>query len=136
MRQDMRIANMSKKQLQIKDSQVKNNLRWHILRLLRLNSRTKQELIDKLSDMYLGYWQVNDELVNVNLNRLVNESLIRYSDTYELTEKGLEALSKKERKIEQHLTRGFSKETCAKYSLEGNVELSGLEFIVGFLSEV
>ena len=68
------------------------------------------------------------------MNRLVNESLIRYSDTYELTEKGLEALSKKERKIEQHLTRGFSKETCAKYSLEGNVGLSALEFIVGFLS--
>ncbi len=39
---------MSKKQLQIKDSQLKKNLRWHILRLLRLNSRTKQELIDKL----------------------------------------------------------------------------------------
>ena len=68
------------------------------------------------------------------MNRLVNESLIRYSDTYELTEKGLEALSKKERKIEQHLTRGFSKETCAKYSLEGNVGLSALEFLVGFLS--
>ena len=37
-----------KKQLQIKDSQIKKNRRWHILRLLRLNNRTKQELIDKL----------------------------------------------------------------------------------------
>jgi hypothetical protein len=46
---------MSKKQLQIKNSKVKKNLRWHILRLLRLNSRTRQELLDKLSDMYLGY---------------------------------------------------------------------------------
>jgi len=33
---------MSEKQLQIKDSQVKKKLRWYILRLLRLNSRTKQ----------------------------------------------------------------------------------------------
>jgi len=125
---------MSKKQLQIKDSQVKKNLRWHILRLLRLNCRTKQELIDKLSDMYLGYWQVNDELVNVDLNRLVNESLIRYSDTYEITEKGLDALGKKEREHEQYLLRRVSKGACAGYSLWGNVGLSALEFIVGFLS--
>lgn len=41
--------------LQIRDYQVKKNIRWYILRLLRLGSRTRQELIDKLSDMYLGY---------------------------------------------------------------------------------
>jgi hypothetical protein len=57
---------MSKKQLQIKDSQVKKNLGWHILRLLRLNSRTRQELIDELSDMYMGYWRVNNKLLNLN----------------------------------------------------------------------
>jgi len=37
---------MPKKRFQIKDSQVKKNLKWHILRLLRLNSRTRQELIE------------------------------------------------------------------------------------------
>ncbi|MCK4397227.1 cation diffusion facilitator family transporter [candidate division WOR-3 bacterium] len=135
---------MQKKRLQIKDSQVKKNLRWHILRLLRLNSRTRQELVDKLSDMYMGYWQVNNELIDINLNPLANEGLIKYSDKsrtiilvrdkYEITEKGLDALSKKEKDIEQYHMKRFSKEACAKYSFGGNVGLSALEFIVGFLS--
>ena len=78
---------MRKERLQIKDSQVKKNLKWHILRLLRLSNRTKQELIDKLSDMYIGYWQVNNELIDINLNRIADESLIKYySYKYEITE--------------------------------------------------
>ena len=80
---------MLKKTLQIKDSQVKKNLQWHILRLLRLDSRTKQELIDKLSDIYLGYREANNELIdiNFNLNRIANESLIKYYlYKYEITE--------------------------------------------------
>ncbi len=125
---------MQKKGLQIKDSQVKKELRWHILRLLRLNSRTRQELIDKLSDMYLGYWQVNNELIDINLNPLAKEGLIKYSDKYEITEKGLDTLGKKERDIEQYHARRVSKEACAKYSFWGNVGLSALEFIIGFLS--
>ena len=137
-----------KKLLQIKDSKVKKNLRWHILRLLRLNSRTRQELIDKLSEMYLGHWQVNNELIDSNLNSLVDEGLIQNlslkkkalpkkqltSDKYEITEKGLDALGKKEREIEHHHLRRVSKEACAGYSSWGNVGLSALEFIVGFLS--
>ena len=102
--------------------------------MLRLNSRTKQELIDKLSDMYLGYWQVNNELIDFDLNRLTDEGLIRYSDKYEITEKGYNALNKKEQDIEQYHTRHLSKEACAAYSLWGNVFLSALEFIVGFFS--
>ena len=80
---------MPKKRLQIKDSQIKKNLKWHILRLLRLDSRTKQELIDKLSDIYLGYREANNELIdiNFNLNRIANESLIKYYlYKYEITE--------------------------------------------------
>ena len=125
---------MPKKRLQIKDSQVKKNLKWHILRLLRLNSRTKQELIDKIRDMYLGYWQVNNELIDINLNHLIDEGLIKYSDKYEITEKGLDVLGKRERNIEQHYARRYSKEACARYSLWGNVGLSALEFIISFLS--
>jgi len=126
---------MPKKRLKIKDSQVKRNLKWHILRLLRLSNRTKQELIDKLSDMYIGYWQVNNELIDINLDRIVNEDLIKYSsDRYRITEKGLDALQKKEKDIERYHIRRFSKEACAVYSLWGNVGLSALEFIIGFLS--
>ena len=125
---------MPKKQLIIRDSQIKKNLRWHILRLLRLDSRTRQELVDKLSDMYVGYWQKNNELIDINLNSLANEGLIKYSDKYEINRKGLDALGEKERKIEQHLAKGLSKEACAKYSLWGNVGLSALEFVIGFLS--
>jgi len=104
------------------------------LRLLRLSNRTKQELIEKLCDMYIGYWQVNNELIDINLDRIVNEDLIKYSDKYEITEKGLDALGKKEKDIKRYYTRRFSKESCAVYSLCGNVGLSALEFIFGFLS--
>lgn len=61
---------MGYKRFQIKDSQVRKNLKWHILRLLRLNSRTRQELTDKIRDMYVGYWQVNNELIDISLNYL------------------------------------------------------------------
>jgi len=125
---------MLKKRLQIKDSQVKKNLKWHILRLLRLNSRTRQELVDKIRDMYVGYWQVNNELIDIDLNHLTDEGSIKYSDKYEITKKGLDALGKRERDIEQYRMKRLSKEACAKYSLLGNVGLSALEFIIGFLS--
>ena len=125
---------MPKKRLQIKDSQVKKNLKWHILRLLRLNSRTRQELIDKIRDMYVGYWQVNNELIDSSLNHLTDEGLIMYSDRYKITQKGLDALRRRERDIEKHHMRHLSKEACAKYSLWGNVGLSVLEFIIGFFS--
>jgi len=129
------VVDMPKKRLQIKDSQVKKNLKWYILRLLRLSNRTKQKLIDKLHDMYIGYWQVNNELIDINLNKITDEGLIKYSsDKYQITEKGLNALQKKEKDIKRYHTRRFSKEACASYSLWGNVGLSALEFIIGFLS--
>ncbi len=102
--------------------------------MLRLKSRTGQELVDKLSDMYLGYWQVNDELIDTNLKLLANEDWIEYSDKYAITERGLDGLSKKERENEQYYAKRVSKEACAGYSLWGNVGLSALEFVVGFLS--
>ena len=75
------------------------------MRLLRLDSRTRQELLNKLSDMYLGYWQVNDELLNTDLNRLADEGLIECSDVCEITRKGLDTLSNKERDIERYYER-------------------------------
>lgn len=125
---------MLQKRLQIKDSQVKSRLKWHILRLLRLQSRTREELVHKLNDMYLGYWPVNDDLVEAILGRLRDEGLISYSDKYEITENGLAALVKQEREFQKHDLKLFSKEGCAKYSLWGNAGLSALEFAIGFLS--
>jgi cation diffusion facilitator family transporter len=125
---------MQKKKLQIKDSRVKKNLKWYILRILRINNRTKQELIDKLGDMYIGYWQVNNELIDIYLDQITDEGLIKYLEKYEITEKGLDVLQKKEKDIERYYTRRFSKEACASYSLWGNVGMSALEFIIGFLS--
>jgi cation diffusion facilitator family transporter len=121
--------------LRIKDAEVKKSLRWHILRLLRLSSQTRGELIGKIDEMYLGCWPANNELIDSHLNHLDDEGLIRYSDDrYEITEAGFDALKETERKIERHLARGLSKEACAAYSLMGNVGLSALEFVVGFLS--
>ena len=122
------------KRLRIKDSQIKKNLRWHMLRLLRLDSETKEELTSKLSDMYLGYWAPNTGLIERNLKVLIDDGLVTDSERYEITAEGLEALSKKENAIEQNLVRFLSKEACAAYSLWGNVALSALEFVVGFLS--
>jgi cation diffusion facilitator family transporter len=119
----------------IKDSEVKKSLSWHILRLLRSSSRTKQELKDKLNDIYLGHWQVNDGLVNANLDRLCEEHLIKYSDSkYEIAEGGVQLLSDKDRDIERNLAKSLSKDACAAYSLFGKVGLSCLEFVVGYLS--
>ncbi|MCK4430800.1 MAG: hypothetical protein KAW19_05805 [Candidatus Aminicenantes bacterium] len=84
---------MQRNRSQIKDSQVKKNLKWHILHLLRLNEETRQELIDRLSDMYIGYWNVNNELIDIHLSHLANEGLIKYLDKYEITKKGSDALS-------------------------------------------
>jgi len=64
-----------------------------VLSLLRLNEETRQELIDRLSDMYIGYWKVNNELIDIHLSRLANERLIKYLDKYEITKKGSDALS-------------------------------------------
>lgn len=124
---------MPKKRPQIKDSQVKKNLRWHILRFLRLKPRTKEELIDKLDVLYIGYWKVNRELLDDNLNSLTSRSFVEFSDKHKITDKGLDALAEKEKEIERS-HRHLSKEACAAYSLWGNVGLSALEFIVGFLS--
>jgi len=37
--------------------------------------------------MYIGYWQVNNELIDINLNKMADEGLIKYSSyKYEITE--------------------------------------------------
>lgn len=71
---------MHQKQLRLRDFQIKKNLEWHILRLLRLNRWTQQELMAKISDMYMGYWKVNREFIEFNLKRLADKNLIEYSD--------------------------------------------------------
>jgi cation diffusion facilitator family transporter len=99
-----------------------------------MKDRARQELLEKLGNMYLQYWQVNNKLIDINLSNLLSKDLVRFSEKYEITEKGLDILVRKERNIEQHLTRGLSKETCATYSFWANVVLSALEFIIGLLS--
>jgi len=127
---------MLKMGLKIRDYQVKKDIRGHILRLLRLDSRTRQELIDKLSDMYLGYWQVNNELIARNLSQLESEGLISCGDNHnhEITERGLEDLDNKEKALEEYDAKYISKEECAKHSLWANVGLSALKFVIGFIS--
>jgi len=34
----------------------------------------------------LGYWKLNNELIDVDLKHLANEGLIKYSDKYDITE--------------------------------------------------
>ena len=124
---------MSKKGSPIKDYQVKKNLKWHILRLLKLSPVTKEELLVKLDALYVGNWKVNSELVDDNLRSLIDQRFVEFSDKYKITQKCLDALGQKEKEIEKS-HRHLSKEACAAYSLWGNVGLSALEFIVGFLS--
>jgi len=70
------------------------------------------------------------EIKDFPKSRQVGTSFIRET----ITEKGLDALQKKEKDINRYHIRRFSKEACAVYSLWGNVGLSVLEFIIGFLS--
>jgi cation diffusion facilitator family transporter len=118
----------------ISDAEVGKTLKWHILRLLRLKGRDCRDLVEKLDAMYLGYWRVNESLVRRTVNGLVDEGLVRQSEILEITDHGLDALIEEERRIDEHLERSFSKEACARYSLWGNVVLSALEFLIGFVS--
>lgn len=34
----------------------------------------------------MGYWKLNNELIDVDLKHLANEGLIKYSDKYDITE--------------------------------------------------
>ena len=122
------------RQLKLKDTQVNKNLKWHILRLLRIESATKQELIEKIDKMYLGYWQVNEALIEENLTDLTNDESITCAEVCQITPKGADALHQKENAIREHLQKRASKEACAKFSMWGNVGLSALEFAIGFLS--
>ena len=125
---------MNKKRMQIKDSQLKKNLKWNILRLLRLGNKKEEELNEKLANMYLGNWKLNKKLINHFLEQLLNDGYIKHSDKYEISEKGLKALDERDKEIGKKVNRGLSKGSCAFYSLLGNVGLSALEFIIGFLS--
>ena len=70
---------MAKKSIQIKDVQVKRNLRWHILRLTRLESLTREALAKKLAKIYLGYWPINDKLIDEALAQLKKENWVELS---------------------------------------------------------
>ena len=125
---------MHKKKLIIKDAQVKKNLKWNILRLLRLGNKNNAELIRKFLDLYLGYWKLNEQLIQNELVHLIKENYIKHSDQYEITREGLNVLEERDKEIERKVNRGLSKQGCAVYSLLGNIGLSVLEFVVGFLS--
>lgn len=118
----------------ISDDAAKKHLKWHVLRLLRLKGRDQGDLVQALDAMYIGYWEVNASLVETAVRSLVEEDLVRQAEMLEITDEGREALRIEERRIVEHLERGFSKEACATYSLLANVVLSALEFLVGFLS--
>jgi len=126
---------MQEKKIQFKDAQIKKNLGWIILRLLRIKNRTRQEMLKKLQNVFIGYWLPNKDLVDENLNRLLKEGNIKKSaDEYHLTEQGMQILEDREKEIKKSQARRTSKEACAAYSLWGNFGLSALEFIVGFFS--
>ena len=118
----------------ISDATVEKTLKWHILRLLRLKSRDCRDLMETLDAMYLGYWSVHESLVEMVVHDLVDEGLVRRTEVLEITDQGRDALLREETRILSHLKRGFSKDACAKYSLWGNVFLSALEFMIGFVS--
>jgi DNA-binding PadR family transcriptional regulator len=120
----------------IRDYHVKPVLPWTILRLLRRNDRSREEIAGKIRAIYLGHWPLNDQLLDIVLEHLVHEGNIRQDTTFKITSDGLRALEREEQRMGEHLERGLSKDECAKYSLLGNVGLSLLEFAVGFLSGV
>ena len=119
----------------IRDFQVKKNIKWYILRLLRRSAMNKETLINKIADLYLGYWRLNNKLIESSLSELEDGGLIKIDNlSYKITERGLEVLNSKEKALEEYDAKHFSKEGCARHSLWANVGLSGLEFVIGFIS--
>jgi DNA-binding PadR family transcriptional regulator len=119
----------------IRDFQVKKNIKWYILRLLRRSAMNKETLINKIVDIYLGYWRMNNKLIESGLSELKANGLIKIDDLrYKITERGLEVLNSKEKALEEYDAKHFSKEGCARDSLWANVGLSALEFVIGFIS--
>lgn len=109
-------------------------MKWYILRLISLEYHSKKELMDKINDIYLGFWPINHHLIDKNLQNLLDQHLIVDKNGYQLTTKGKKTLSKKNHKAEGYHQKWFSKDACAAYSLAGNVGLLALEFIIGILS--
>ena len=90
------------------DFQVKKNIKWYILRLLRRSAMNKETLINKIVDLYLGYWQLNNKLIESSLSELEDNGLIKIDNlSYKITERGLEVLNKKEKE--------FGKKDKSKY---------------------
>ena len=119
----------------IRDFQVKKNIKWYILRLLRRSAMNKETLINKIANLYLGYWRLNNKLIESSLSELEDGGLIKIDNlSYKITERGLEVLNSKEKALEEYDAKHFSKEGCARHSLWANVGLSGLEFVIGFIS--
>ena len=117
------------------DFQVKKNIKWYILRLLRRSGMKKESLTNKIADLYLGYWQTNNKLIESSLSELEDNGLIKIDNLrYKITERGLDALDNKEKALGEYDAKHFSKEGCAKHSLWANVGLSALEFVIGFIS--
>ncbi len=113
------------------DFQVKKNIKWYILRLLRRSAMNKETLINKIVDLYLGYWRLNNKLIETSLSELEDNGLIKIDNlSYKITERGLEVLNSKEKALEEYDAKYISKEGCAKHSLWANVGLSALEFVI------
>jgi cation diffusion facilitator family transporter len=125
---------MPVKSFQVKTTEITDKLPWHILRLLRKQEASREELFVKLDKLYLGYWQVDEELVDKMLLRLYVDGRILHNDAYSISDEGRESLRKHEQQIEHDVNKHLSKESCARYSLLGNVGLSALEYVIGFLS--
>ena len=95
----------------------------------------KETLINKIADLYLGYWQLNIKLIESSLSKLEDEGLLKIDNLRcKITERGLEVLNNKKKALEEYDVKHFSKEGCARHSLWANVGLSGLEFVIGFIS--
>jgi len=126
---------MHKGKKMYKDNQVDKKLKWLILRLIRMDRSSEEELLEKLKRIYIGGWIPNKNLVYKHINCLLKEDTIKKNEgKYLLTEKGLEVLKDRKKRNKKSLNKRMSKEACAVYSMWGNIMLSALEFIVGFLS--
>lgn len=122
------------KNIKIKDIQVSRNLKWVILRLLRWHELSLKELCYMLDKIYLGYWAINHNLISKKVEDLKKHDLIREEKTYKITDKGLEVLEEREKRLKKYDRKIFTKQACANYSLGGNAGLSAFEFAIGFLS--
>lgn len=121
--------------VQIENYQVERRSKLHILRILKYQGLTMNEIADKLETMYMGAWKCDPELIQREVEKLRSQDLVMVSGMdVAITFDGLQILHDEDDRIDRTHDNVFSKEATARNAFLANVALSFVKLFVGFLT--